>query len=47
MDDIMRYVTDSVSTVNRLTGTEMEDCNLRKSQGDILIHRRKEDKKCA
>ena len=31
MDDIMRYVMGSVSTVNRLAGTEVEECNLRKS----------------
>ena len=31
MDVIMRFVTDSVNTVNRLTAAEMEDCNLRKS----------------
>jgi hypothetical protein len=31
MDDIMSYVTDSVTNVNRLTAREMEECNLRKS----------------
>ena len=30
MIDIMIYVMDSVITVNSLTGTEVEECNLRK-----------------
>jgi len=31
MNDIVRYVADSVISVNRRTGTEVEECNLRKS----------------
>jgi hypothetical protein len=29
MDDIMRSVMDSVISVNRLTATEMEECNFK------------------